>query len=138
MTTPSLEHAGPRLAAVAADFGDPRHPIAVDCDPAVHLTPDQTVAVEAITREALSNALRHAFPEGREGRIWVSLAPDRDRIRLRIRDNGVGFPDLGPDPESGRGRIMALADDLGGYARLGSAAFGGGEVTAVFPPAKAA
>ena len=129
---------GPRLAANAAAFPDTRHPISVDCDASIRLTRDEVDAVETITREALANALRHAFPDGRDGRIWVSLAPDRERVRLRIRDNGVGFPDLGPDPRSGRGRIQALAEGLGGYARLGSAAFGGGEVTAVFPPVQVA
>ncbi|NJL57661.1 sensor histidine kinase [bacterium] len=46
-----------------------------------------------IVNELLSNCLKHAFPDGRSGNIWVSLCQDDDRnITLVIRDDGIGFP----------------------------------------------
>ena len=41
----------------------------------------------------ITNAVQHAFPAGREGQIWVRLAPERDRRRLTIRDSGPGIGD---------------------------------------------
>ena len=47
-----------------------------------------------IVNELVSNALKHAFPENRAGKIWVKLHQDSDGlIRLTIRDNGIGFPE---------------------------------------------
>ncbi|MBN1939340.1 MAG: PAS domain S-box protein [Candidatus Aminicenantes bacterium] len=46
-----------------------------------------------IFHELASNALKHAFPNGREGIIEVGLGRKKDgTIRLRVADNGVGFP----------------------------------------------
>ena len=65
--------------------------------------------------------------------MWVKLAPDEGRLRLTIRDSGIGITDLPLAPTGGAAIIKALAERLGGYARLGSAPFGGGLVTLVFP-----
>ncbi len=47
-----------------------------------------------IINELLSNALRHAFPEGREGKIVIGMrGDDSGQITLTVRDNGKGFPD---------------------------------------------
>ena len=51
------------------------------------------VYVGLIINELLSNALQHAFGEGKEGKIEVSLtASDSGRINLRVSDDGVGLP----------------------------------------------
>ena len=51
------------------------------------------VHVGLIINELLSNALQHAFGEGDEGKIEVSLtAPDSGRVNLRVSDDGVGLP----------------------------------------------
>lgn len=43
--------------------------------------------------EVVSNALKHAFPDGRCGEIRVDLRPaGSDRIRLLVSDNGIGLP----------------------------------------------
>jgi two-component sensor histidine kinase len=110
------------------------HRIRIVCDPALQLSAATLAAVGTIVSEALSNALTHAFPRGRDGDIWVRLGDTGGRVTLAIRDNGVGMPDLGGnDPHTGHGLIQALARQLGGYARFGSANFGGAEVSVVFP-----
>jgi two-component sensor histidine kinase len=40
--------------------------------------------------EALANALRHGFRDGRAGRVLVSLRRDGDGFELAVEDNGVG------------------------------------------------
>jgi len=46
-----------------------------------------------IVNELISNALKHAFPEGRTGEVTVELhrAPG-DRYEVRVSDDGVGYP----------------------------------------------
>jgi two-component sensor histidine kinase len=53
-----------------------------------------------VVNELLSNAIKHAFPDGREGRIEVFLTRENDKLRIGIADDGVGIP---PDPVEGFG-----------------------------------
>lgn len=47
-----------------------------------------------IVNELISNAFKHAFPDGREGKIWLRLSQDSEGvITLIIKDNGVGIPE---------------------------------------------
>lgn len=47
-----------------------------------------------ILNELLLNAIKHAFPDGWSGELRVSLGVDGPgRYRMRIADDGVGFPD---------------------------------------------
>lgn len=121
------------LEAVAAAFAGSRHRIHITCDRDLRLSAAELTPVGMIVSEAISNALTHAFPEGRDGDIWLRLSEADGRVTLAIRDNGMGMPDLDHAPDSGRGLIEALAHQLGGHARLGSANFGGAEVSVMFP-----
>lgn len=124
----------PVLETLVAAFPAAPRRLHLVCDPALQLPAVTLASVGTIVGEALSNALAHAFPDGRDGDIWVRLVEADGRLTLAIRDNGVGMPDLGGgDPHTGHGLIEALARQLGGYARLGSANFGGAEVCVVFP-----
>jgi two-component sensor histidine kinase len=56
---------------------------------------DTAIPCGLIINELVSNALKHAFPDGRTGTVSVAL--DRaeegaDTYLLRVRDNGVGLP----------------------------------------------
>jgi two-component sensor histidine kinase len=43
--------------------------------------------------ELLTNTLKHAFPEGTNGQIKISVAAiDSGEVEIIISDNGVGFP----------------------------------------------
>jgi len=51
------------------------------------------VYVGLIINELLGNAIQHAFGEGKEGKIEVSLtASDSGKVNLRVSDDGVGLP----------------------------------------------
>jgi two-component system, sensor histidine kinase PdtaS len=41
--------------------------------------------------ELLTNALKHAFPEGRSGRIKVPFSSDQANWRLKVTDDGIGL-----------------------------------------------
>jgi PAS domain S-box-containing protein len=54
---------------------------------------DAAVPCGLIVNELVSNALKHAFSDGRRGQIEVGIHADGDRlVHLSVGDNGVGFP----------------------------------------------
>jgi two-component system, sensor histidine kinase PdtaS len=53
----------------------------------------QSVPLGLILNEAITNAIKYAYPEGERGTVSISLQPaDAGRIELRIADNGRGMP----------------------------------------------
>ena len=52
---------------------------------------DTAVPLAFISVEILTNAFRHAFPEGRPGKISVSASRDGTVGKLRIEDDGIGL-----------------------------------------------
>jgi signal transduction histidine kinase len=77
------------------------------------VTPEQTRQLVGIAREALTNVLEHS----RATSVTANLSFPANKLVLRIRDNGVGFPAGAPSPR-GRGlrdmheRTRALGGDL--------------------------
>jgi PAS domain S-box-containing protein len=59
----------------------------------------RAVPVGLILNELIMNALRHAFPDDRKGRITVTLEEDGGAIELSVSDDGVGFP-VGMNPDT--------------------------------------
>ncbi|QCP87531.1 sensor histidine kinase [Cereibacter sphaeroides] len=89
----------------------PERPITVDRDveEGIRIGPDSAVPLALVAAELLTNAVKHAFPDGRPGRIRVSLhRVGADAARLEIADDGVGLP-AGADPKpSGLAIVEAL------------------------------
>jgi len=103
-------------------------------DSTIRLSADELALAGAVALEAVENARRYASPPGRALKIWVKIERSEARVRLSIRDNGMGMIDLSPDPMRGRGLIAAVAERLNGFARLGAAHFGGAMVVLTFTP----
>jgi PAS domain S-box-containing protein len=84
----------------------------------VLLAVDRAIPCGIIVNELVTNALKYAFPESRGGRIDIDLHPiDEDRIRLAVRDNGVGFPedvDFETSDSLGLTLVRMLADQVQG------------------------
>lgn len=71
-----------------------------------------------IITELVSNAAKHAFPDGRKGTITLSMKrPDEKCIMLAVKDDGVGLPetiDFRNTQSLGLQLVIALVDQLGG------------------------
>ena len=65
--------------------------IRVDVDDSVSRS-DISVSLGLIVTELVINALKHAFPDDREGSICVSYQSDGTAWTLRVEDDGVGMP----------------------------------------------
>jgi two-component sensor histidine kinase len=68
---------------------------------AIEISADQAVPLSLIVTEAVSNAVKYAFPQGRHGHISIRLAAAEDTLSLRIEDDGVGIPAGRSETEEG-------------------------------------
>ncbi len=61
--------------------------------------------------ELISNSMKHAFPDNRDGEIWIDMRSTDDGIKLEYRDNGIGLP-LGYDPAKAQTLGMNIIRNL--------------------------
>jgi PAS domain S-box-containing protein len=79
------------------------------------------VPLGLLMNELISNALKHAFPNGREGTISISGGYEGDLIMLVVRDNGIGIPedlDWKNTKTLGMRLITSLIDQVDGTITL--------------------
>jgi PAS domain S-box-containing protein len=91
-----------------------------------------------ILNELLSNALKHAFPEGRNGRITVGFRRRPDGLlEISVRDDGVGFPaglDFRKTSTLGLQLVNLLSGQIDGQLEMNRE--NGTEFRVVFPELK--
>jgi signal transduction histidine kinase len=113
-----------------------RAPISIDVEPSDLVMPERlTRAVTLLTREAISNALRHAQPT----RVTVDISAAGDSLTIDVLDDGRGFPFVGRRTHdqlaaSGEGPVSLRerVASLGGRLTVESAA-GGSRVVLDLP-----
>jgi two-component sensor histidine kinase len=85
----------------------------------VELDVSQAVPLGLILNEAITNAIKYAFPDGRNGVIGISLShTGSDHCLLSISDNGIGIPShfKNKKPGSlGMSLMSGLSEDLDGH-----------------------
>jgi PAS domain S-box-containing protein len=57
----------------------------------IRLDVDRAIPCGLILNELVTNALTHAFPDGRKGTITVTFSEDADNIILTVADDGIGL-----------------------------------------------
>jgi two-component sensor histidine kinase len=102
------ESSGPAARAVNIEVDIPPIPI----------TADRAVPLGLLITEALGNAFKHGFPNGRPGEIRISLGATAEGVAtISIADNGIGPPsaagDAQRDPGTGMLLMQAFAQQLG-------------------------
>ncbi|WP_374654563.1 PAS domain S-box protein [Dongia sp.] len=84
----------------------------------VSLPINSAIPCGLIVNELVSNALKHAFPDGRQGQILLELKPDEDgNLILSVSDDGIGLPqelDLKMAGSLGLQLVSMLGDQLRG------------------------
>jgi len=84
---------------------------------AVPLDIDTTIPLGLIVNELVTNALKHAFPEGGTGEVTVRLYSSDGSSVLTVADNGAGLPEgFEADKTESLGMLLvnALTDQLDG------------------------
>lgn len=87
----------------------------------VPLSINKAIPCAQIINELVTNSIKYAFPEGRKGRIAVSLKKRDDGFRLTVADNGIGTEDPQPGTFAssiGMQLAEALTDQLNGAIEL--------------------
>ena len=94
----------------------------VDADDSFALA-DISVSLGLIVTELVINALKHAFPEDRDGDILVSYKSKASDWTLSVSDNGVGMNQEAVAAKSGLGTsiVEALAKQLGAAVMVADA-----------------
>jgi two-component sensor histidine kinase len=89
---------------------------------AVTLDINTAIPCGLIVNELLSNSIKHAFPDDRDGEINVALKlKDGHTVELTVSDNGIGFPeglDFRNTETLGMNLVDALAGQLMGKIEL--------------------
>lgn len=119
------------IAATASDAGNIE--MVGQFDPIVVGARDATT-VGILVGELVTNAVKHAFPDGRAGTIAVTLTRDDAGVpRLSVVDDGVGI--AGDPGEGGLGSVIVrqLANQLGGEPHYEKRAGGGLSVSLSLP-----
>jgi two-component sensor histidine kinase len=94
--------------------------LSIQADPFT-LNIDKAAPCALIFHELFSNALKHAFPDGRPGTIAVALHCTSHQLVLSVQDSGVGVPpglDWRHTNTLGLKLISMLTEQLGGTLRL--------------------
>lgn len=86
--------------------------------------------------ELVTNALKHAFPDGRQGEIEVRLFRDEEDVpTLSVRDDGVGLAENQANAEGGLGSLIVrqLAGQFDGEPHYECVATGGVRIIIALP-----
>ncbi len=109
---------------------DVRFDVKIDDHAAAHLSAEQVIDALQISREAVSNALRH----GGASLVTVRVHEGGDEVCLLVQDNGTGFDSAAPRAGGhGLANIRARADRLGATVRFTSKPGEGTRVVITLP-----
>ena len=104
--------------------------IHVDDEAAAQLTPEQSLEVLQVAREAVSNALRH----GQASMITLRMHQSDHEVCLLVQDNGRGFQTASPrDGGHGLMNMQARTERVGASLRVTSQPGVGTRVLATLP-----
>jgi len=109
----------PYLADVCLDLAElaPHCEIRYEPDGPIPIATDRAVRIALLMTELVTNAAKHAYPPGQQGRVLVRLThADQDTVRLSVGDEGPGLPtafDIERDSSIGIQIVRALITQTG-------------------------
>ncbi len=91
--------------------------IELDLEPII--APGRLAApVALLISETMSNALGHAFPKGRTGRIQVALRQRADDVELSVTDDGAGLASSPPATGFGLTVVKVMVQQVRGQLEM--------------------
>jgi len=113
-----------------------RHPghIELTSDVQDHMVPlDVAIPLSLFVVEAITNAFRHAYPDGHQGKIGLACRVVENELQLSVTDEGVGFSQDRQLESMGSQLMNAFAAQLGGTIVITSNVGSGSQVMLKFP-----
>ena len=88
----------------------------------IRLNIDAAIPCGLIVNELVTNALKHAFPDGKRGEVRVSFSrSDGGKLVLEVSDNGVGMRAANPEEtkeQLGLELVSILTNQIGGQLSI--------------------
>lgn len=87
----------------------------------VQLSLDDSIPAGLIINEIVSNSLKHAFPDDKNGVIFLKFSAIKEKLQLIITDNGIGIPkDVDKEDAESFGLLLInlLASQLGASIQI--------------------
>lgn len=118
------------LAAHTRDLADPAIAVRCESGPSLPVDAERGIPLGLVVSELMTNALRHAFPDGRAGTILLRAERRREpggaeTIAVTVRDDGVGFAAAGSGERAKAGSGERAKAGSGGHVAAGAAPGGG-------------
>jgi two-component sensor histidine kinase len=111
--------------------------VALDMDlPEGPVSEDRLMPLALSLNEMVSNAFKHAYPDGRSGRMKVGLLLSEAAGELLVKDDGAGLPsdfESAHFPGLGMKILRVFAGQLGGEVQVHGAPGHGAEFKLRFP-----
>ncbi|MES2565751.1 MAG: PAS domain S-box protein [Bacteroidota bacterium] len=85
------------------------------------LSLDASIPCGLIINEIISNSLKYAFPDNRDGIIFVTLRVIKKQVKIEVGDNGIGIPesiDVKNTQTLGLQLVETLVEQLNGTLNL--------------------
>ena len=85
------------------------------------LSLDASIPCGLIINEIISNSLKYAFPDNRDGIIFVTLRVIKNKVNIEVGDNGIGIPesvDVKNTQTLGLQLVDTLVEQLNGTFKL--------------------
>ncbi|HWN69324.1 MAG TPA: ATP-binding protein, partial [Haliangium sp.] len=82
---------------------------------------ERAIPCALIVNELVSNAMKHAFPDGRQGEIRIVVRSAEAHLELEVGDTGIGFPvdvDFKNVATLGMQLVVSLTKQLRGTVEL--------------------
>jgi two-component sensor histidine kinase len=90
---------------------------------AIEVSARDATTLGILVGEFVTNALKHGFPDGRHGKVDVSLYRDAEGVpTLKVSDDGIGLPEDQGEGGLGSVIISQLSGQFGGapaYSKSG-------------------
>jgi two-component sensor histidine kinase len=96
---------------------------------------ERAIPIALIVNELVSNAFKHAYPDGRRGRLRVCAAIEDGAARVEVEDDGIGLGASAPRRGIGTDLVVALAAQIKGEASFSTGRSGSGTLVAIGFPA---
>ena len=91
-------------------------------EPGIIIVLNQAVSLALVVTELVTNAIKYAFPDGRDGQIRLALERTGETVVMTIADDGVGLPggfDLARQGSLGMKIVKALVRQVRGKVSIG-------------------
>jgi two-component sensor histidine kinase len=82
---------------------------------------DASIPCGLIINEIISNSLKYAFTDNRDGIIFVTLGVNKNKVKIEVGDNGIGIPenvDIKNTQTLGLQLVDTLVEQLSGTLKL--------------------